>query len=362
MSIISNNCYEKERLIIENYNKYCTLISDRSAERKILEDQIATKIYEITNLPFKSSSKEFYEFLKKNNDKIVKDIAAHGRCENFQPFFLVESHLRDKTSESLEKIEAYLIKVRKEDFDPAGIETLRSALADGVVVRNVYRSEDEILINLFMRYLPQPRIELFKKDGGPIPDCIMQEAKKADATIQAFAEKHGMQTVEKSAIILQRAVRGRQKRKKELIRVMQINKWDEIKAKQMIHSGNTPYLPKCNDDNLAARIFNAAYQVPIYPSIRHVAAAKALPKILDECLYGRQSLCNNYQSFRPAALFSGDKENGDTNAICFGPQRIDPRAYGIESVEIVLDMEKFKENRFERRNPCIFFNSVLDKK
>ena len=65
-------------------------------------------------------------------------------------------------------------------------------------------------------------MELFKRDGGPIPDFIAEEEKKADITIKTLAQKHGKEKLERCAIAMQRMVRGHQRRKKELLRVMKV--------------------------------------------------------------------------------------------------------------------------------------------
>ena len=72
-------------------------------------------------------------------------------------------------------------------------------------------------------------------------------------------------------------------------------------------------------------------------------------------MYGRQSLATRYIPFRPASLYLSDRKNGDANAICFGPQELDSKVWKEESVEIILDMEKFRARRMERQNSCIFF-------
>jgi len=370
-----------ERSIVRKWQEYRAKLKKSKLEGKEFKDQygmqdeIRKELFLIISRPFNSCSPEFYNFLKSNNRKIIKEIYGKIRYrvektsrdpDILKVFFLVESYLRDKTPESIERIESYLKKVRQEDFDVFGIEILRPALADGLIVRNVYRSGDKDLIQLFRTYLPKPGVDLFERDGGSVPDFIVEEARKADATINTLAQIHGIETLERYAIAIQRKVRARQRREREFLRVMEQEaaerdhaKWAQLVAKKMagwhIRSGNRPYMPKCEDRALAERIFNAAYLVPNHPKIRHITAAQSLPKILDGCLYGRQSLAMRYISFRPAALSKGDQKNGDANVICFGPQKIDDQAWKDESVEIVLDLKKFRETRSEKLNPCVFF-------
>jgi hypothetical protein len=353
MSLSSNSCTQTEMSIIKGWKDFTALAENFWKEKQEISRELEEKLRCLISSPFKTCSTEFYNFLKMNNEMIRKEI--HILNNHLELFFFVESYLRDKTPDSIEKIKSYLEEVRKKDFDACGIKILRKALADGVIVRNVYRSGDKDLVQLFRKYLPKPDVDLFKRDGGSIPDSIAEEAKEADATIETLTQKHGKETLERCTITMQRRVRGRQKSKRELLRVMNIEECDENEAKKRILDGNTLYMPKCKDRNLAKRIFNAAKRIPNPLIIRHVASAQSFATILDGCLYGRQSLAAHYIPFRAAALYHGDQENGDANAICFGPQEIDEQVWKKESVEIILDMKKFREKPMERLNPCIFF-------
>lgn len=331
--------------------------------------QLAKEVLLTTSEPLQACNQESYRFLKENYQELQQVLCGHVR-DRLLLFFLVQSYFHEKTPESAEKLESYLKTVQQEDFDSCGIKILRASIADGAIVRSVYRSEDEKLVELFEKYLPKPSADLFKQDGGPIPDRIGTKLKEAEATIDRLAERRGLDILEKCALCIQRQFRGYQKRAREVLRIVQVERealegivtddtsslFDEQQARQWIRAGNQPYLPKCADHNLAKRIFNAAYLVEDAPSIRHLTAAQTLPNILDECLYGRQILAARYMSYRPAQLGSSDQENGDANVICFGPQEIDTGAWKPESVELILDMKAFKEK--EKRNPCIFFKQL----
>jgi|GEM_PF-1882783 len=328
------NCIEKPRS-----QKYETV------------EEVSKKLFDTIRLPFTTCSREFYDFLKENNKIISETLLG----VDLELFVLIESYLRDKNPDSLEEMESYLKSVRENDFDACGINLLRSLLADGAIIRNAYRSGDQDIIQLFKKYLPRPSVDLFERDGGLTPDCIIEEAHQAATTIKTLTQAQGRETLERSTIAIQRRVRGSQRSKKELRRVMKIEQCDENEAKLRIRSGNRPYIPRYKDRNLALRIFNAAFLVPNHPTMSHVTAASSLPKILDDCLYGRKTILARYLAFRPAQLFASDQNNGDTDAICFAPQEIDESAWRANSVEIILDMEKFRAKPMEKRNPCLFF-------
>ena len=353
MSLPLSSCSQIETLITKEWKDFTETKKESWSEREEIKRGLEEKLLRIISLPFKTCSTDFYDFLKTNSKIIRQEI--FNIDDHVKLFFFIESYLRDKIPDSIEEIESYLKEVQAEDFDACGMGILRCPLADGVIVRNVYRSGGKDLIQLFGKYLPKPGVDLFEHDGGPIPDSIAQEAKKAEATINTLAQKHGMETLERCTIAMQRRVRGHQRRIKELLRVMEVEGCDKNEAKKRILAGNRPYMPKCKDRNLAERIFNAAYLVPNPPIIRHVTAASSFPKIMERCVYGRQFLAAHYMCFRAAQLYYDDRKNGDANAICFGPQEIDRKVWKKQSVEIVLDMEKFRDRRMERLNPCIFF-------
>lgn len=345
-----------ENAIIGQWQKYLAAKSGR--EKSEINQYINKTFSKIISLPLGLCSETFYHFLEANRENLTDKYRWDKRIP---PFFLLESHFKGKDSDSLKRVESYLIEVRSQDFDECGIEILREELGDGTLVRNVYRSGDRELISLFRKYLPKPSIELFKRDGGPLPSCIAEEAKEADSAIDALAKRNGRETLERCATLLQRKVRGEQKRVREIKRVIAVEKeevgeaLDEPGAKWLIREGNRPYLPKCRDKKLAEKIFTTAYRVPDAPTISHLTAAAALPSIIDGCLYGRQSLLNRYIPFRPATLKETDMRNGDANAICFGTQYIDGSALKPETIKITLNMKKFRERRMERLNPCLFF-------
>ncbi len=123
---------------------------------------------------------------------------------------------------------------------------------------------------------------------------------------------------------------------------------EAIKA---IDDANTPYRPVMCSSDLASKILKAAKQVKLFSTVKHLAAANNLSSILDTCLYGRKNLIDMYLDFRPAALGSADIADGDFNAICFGPNLIDPACLKARTVGLVLDLDLLLDNR----NPAIFF-------
>lgn len=223
---------------------------------------------------------------------------------------------------------------------------LPNVIADGLIVRSVYLSGDNELIELFERLLPRPPASLFPEDR--IPESIKKRELEAAETIQNVIERNDgdIKKVEVAATKIQRAFRGKKRRKEEPELIKNAHKeelkWiakDRRKAEgrkvtlnevtnQFIENANvnTPYRPKCDDyPELADRLLEAAKNIEPFTTVRHLTATKSVPNILDDGLMGRKSLLRKYKAFRTAALHPNDRINGDADVICFGAFELDPK-------------------------------------
>jgi hypothetical protein len=165
---------------------------------------------------------------------------------------------------------------------------------------------------------------------------------------------------------IQRQVRSKLRHQEEIRRITSRDEWAYVIKKtspeRVIQDANTPYRPRCADQQLAKRIMVVAQQVRLFSTVKHWTAAKHIESIFNDSLYGRRRLLESYLPFRPASLYKCDIADGDGNVICFGPSEIDPQAMRPDTVEVLFDLDKISEN-----NPSIFFKQrdlgfALDKK
>lgn len=145
-------------------------------------------------------------------------------------------------------------------------------------------------------------------------------------------------------------MRAKLRYNEEVRRISAGKVWEELlhtnSAERLIQNASMPYLPKCNNKELAKRIMVTAQQVRLFSKVKHLTSGKHITNIFDDALYGRRQLLASYLPFKPASLYQYDVEEGDGNVICFGH----PRATGEGVIELTFDLDKIAEN-----NPTIFY-------
>lgn len=315
--------------------------------------------------PFGTSSLEFIKH-PALDDYISK---IYGDKKNYFVLWLrIEDYLRNKSDvtlaqEKLSHIEEALQKCLRKitpQTKARGTAILPIEIANAQFMRNIYSIEDEELSKLFLKYLPAPRANLFKKQAIP----AMIKAREQDSTqvIRSFLKKNdnNLALTEEKIIKIQRAYRARKRKQENLQRLPNryadlwrsddgaaADKDGEKFARKLLADANKPYKPKC-EEGLAIRIMEAAKKVELFSTVSHLTAATALESIFNDGLYGRRSMMQFYMPFRPASLWQSDIREGDANVVCLGANAIDPKAK--HGIKLRFDAKKIAEN-----NPCVFF-------
>ena len=208
------------------------------------------------------------------------------------------------------------------------------------IIRQVYLSNDPSLLDLFEKYVPTPPASFFAEQS--VPEKIKLRAQQAQETLK----KVSLKTLEPLILKAQRHLRNKRRQREELRRIEHVYEKQlssyHITAAALMQDANTPYTPKCGA-NLAKRIRDAAQKVSAFSSVKHITSKRTIQSVLDEGLYGRRTLLDWYMTFKPAALMSCDIVNGDGNAVCLGPQDIDPGATG--SIIIEFDLPKLLQTK-----------------
>lgn len=315
--------------------------------------------------PFGTSSSEFV-----NHPALNAYVSkAYGSEKNYFMLWLqIEDYLSNKSDtvlaqEKLSQVEAALKKCLEELTPQAkarGVAMLPTEVANAQFMRNLYSLNDDNLSNIFLKYLPAPRANVFK--GSDIPEIISKREQDSTKAIINVLQRNenDLAFVEKKIVKVQRKFRAKKREEENLQRLPHRyrGRWQEPDesmapeaaekfAKELLADANKPYHPKC-EKMLAERIMEAAKKVELFSMVRHLTAPSALESILNDGLYGRQSMLQLYMPFRPASLWQTDIDDGDANVVCLGANAIDPKAK--HGIELQFDAKKIAEN-----NPCVFY-------
>lgn len=315
-------------------------ISHRVDKKKIIEQ--AFKVLKSEKLGTVSS-----DFI---SNPIVAAFINKLHDDSLQFWYFIQKHdLAAIKKKIKETIAAYHEELeRGYGIPPEGLYSLE-------LIRSVYLSENQALIDIFKQLLPIPGVDVFK--GYEIPAVVTHHKTKIETSIQAL--QHGkpalsLDKVTDHVVKIQRQVRAKRRYQEEIRRLASRNEWKDLTQKtspeKVIHDANTPYRPRCSDKALAKRIMVAAQQVRLFSTVKHWTSGKHLENIFNDSLYGRRQLLQSYLPFRPASLHECDIEDGDGNVICFGLSEIDPMAMQPDTIEILFDLDKISQ-----KNPAIFF-------
>lgn len=313
--------------------------------------EIIALFLKLQELPFGDSTTAFLD------NALVKKHIEQYSDKNTKSWYLIENYIVNVNNPILAEtnfnlISGWVKEVVSVAFTPCGTGLLPPAFYNTQFIKNIYLSNNERLIALFSKHLPVPKAEVF--DEYSMPAFIAKRQQESAEAILKFFEKNknNLSNVENSVIKIQRLYRIKKRLREERVRVpksIDVDKDVIMNANDMLREASTPYLPqKCNAI-LAHRIFSLAKKVVLFSSVRHLTTTTALVNILNDALYGRQTLLLSYQSFKRAALGKADQADGDSNVICFGPNMIDPKSEQPNPIEIVLDLKKIKHN------PCVFY-------
>lgn len=296
-------------------------------------------------------NEELYSYLQNN--------AEHHK--EFWIRYLVECYAKTQDNSYLSQLEMAI------DSILAGYREARSkggslpppSIFSPKLIRAIYLSKNERLIDLFSTKLPIPLSQsTVFNNKEEIPTRVKRHEDDAKKTIHRFLEdgesKKTLDTLTKASIKIQRFTRQRIRRKQvfKCVENLLAHHKDythlNLSPDELLRDANEPYTPQCKDKALSERIMRLVEKInPLFTTIKHQTNQRHLKNILDTALFGRENLLTFYALFSPAALFESDVSNGDANVVCFGPNEIDSQG-GLHTliIEEYLDKVKNLENCF----------------
>jgi len=334
---------EKELAIIKEITEYLQRAYNHEKIDELLEEYIKSSFGTSTNEFRNNASLKYY----------VDEQGCTNRASTFRLWFSIERFFTTNFSASEESAQLALIEQQilevfawENGTKDSGTQILPLQIANPTFIKNVYLSNNEKLITLFKKYLPEPRAHIFS--GFTVPLTVMEKEKQTTTVIKRFLATHKRKEspVEDVVLKVQRSFRATKRRKEEDHRLHK--RWPEQNSSILQREANEPYRPKCEDKALSDRLMIAADKVKLFSTVRHLTSTTAIESIFNDCLYGRRTLLQFYLPFRPAALHWGDQEEGDGNAICLGANVIDQRS--TQGLELLFDLDKISKD-----NPCVFY-------
>ncbi|MBA3602227.1 MAG: hypothetical protein H0W50_00960 [Parachlamydiaceae bacterium] len=315
---------------------------------KEIEKVINFKLYNlITYFPLGSLGRYFINIVNDSFFKnLKKEISPIWRISCIIDSYVNENTvLKSNVLESLSNILKCL----------SAYNQLNGEYIDKKLIRQVYLFECVEITTVFQRYFSVPPITLFDSNRIPLTLHKMEAAKSKTVTEFTAHNKNDL-NLEKKVTFIQRHIRGKIRNKTEILRISKLyfNDSKEL-AIEAIKDADIPYKPVMCNAQLSVRIVNAAKQVKLFSTVKHLAAANYVSSILDTCLYGRKNLIDMYMEFRPAALSTCDIEDGDFNVICFGPDLIDTSCLRNRTIGLVFDLDVMLNRTHFNKNPAIFF-------
>lgn len=271
-----------------------------------------------------------------------------------------------QTKKNLTEIEEQLRSIHSTSYTPEGFGSLPRCISDGLLLQQIYLSGHEQLIVLCQQYLPIPGEQLFF--GQKIPEIIMRREQAREKVVQQFLTKNsnGPQQAIELLVMVQRLARSRLRQQEEVQRIkLRFNsdrmnresgyEIDDVQARAFLFDANTPYRPQQCDPVLADRLIAAAQKVTLFTTVRHLTATKNIASIFDGAMFGRRMLERKMIGFRATALQDADVQNGDGNAVCLGPNLIDPACMKPGTIEVTFNLDKLIEQDKIRKIPTVFF-------
>lgn len=328
-------------------------------KRKDNEQQLLEMLKTLQCQPFGYSTSEFLNnlsiYLQSENCKfIASDMQSSMKFWTLIEQYIIANKISDSklAKDRFSVIQQQVEKIKNDSMDPRGIKLLPMYLSQ-TLMRNIYLSQSQALVELFFNNLSRPHKNIFG-EGDAIPDFLDNYYKTSITMINRFLKEHS----ENDVIKAQRVFREHRRQKEEVARITALyfpqDTHGLYKAKKLMKRANMLYYPCC-EPRLMARIIKASEDIQPFSVIRHLTSSKGLTSILDDALYGRRTLLHHYLKFQPAALAACDLTVGDANAICFGLDNggIDPQIIQKEkehTIQIVLDLNKIAQD-----NPHAFY-------
>ncbi|HRA42196.1 MAG TPA: hypothetical protein PLV31_00735 [Gammaproteobacteria bacterium] len=306
-------------------------------------------------------SPDFLNVLEEHQSSRKTDFRAFSVSFSFR--VCIEHYFLEKDTELkkelFSKIANNLTKIKEELSEAHGQSLFPEEFISLALIRNVYLSKDQELINLFKENLPKPRIQLFEEYA--LSDEIKNEAEQTVNALQIFLQDRKLPLVEFASIKTQRQLRAKKRQREEIARLAEQPQFLELKGKAeqelrikgALREANRPYIPKSPWKLLNKNIFVTASTIELFSTVHHLTSESGLVDIFDDALYGHRTLQKLFKRFKCAALSPFDLMlGGDADVICCGPFEIDPRAKQQDFVDIVFDLDKLKGNR------CAFYKQL----
>lgn len=310
-------------------------------------------------------SPDFLNVLEEYQCSSKNDFRAFSVSFSFR--VCIEHYLLEKDTELkkelFSKIANNLTKIKEELSEAHGQSLFPEESISLALIRNVYLSKDQELINLFKENLPKPRIQLFEEYA--VSDEIKNEAEQTVNALQIFLQDRKLPLVEFASIKTQRQLREKKRQREEIARLadpraeqpqfleLKGKAEQELRIKGALREANRPYIPKSPWKLLNKNIFVTASTIELFSTVHHLTSESGLVDIFNDALYGHRTLQKLSKRFKRAALFPPEAMlGGDANVICCGPFEIDPLAKQKDFVDIVFDLDKLKGNR------CAFYKQL----
>ena len=150
-------------------------------------------------------------------------------------------------TESQKKMLQAIEQILKDTLDGSNVGVLKTKETGTYImdvspeiIRQVYLSNDNTLIDLFEKYVPTPPASFFEEKS--VPEKIKLREQEAQETIKQVALK----TLEPFILKAQRHVRGKIRQREELHRIEEVHasalKWRKMTAEELMQDANTPSL------------------------------------------------------------------------------------------------------------------------
>ncbi|AUH72562.1 hypothetical protein [Legionella sainthelensi] len=340
---------------IQDYDTQC---KNQEVLQEVLQKLLHEEPFGISSSKFRNHPDLNYHF----------ENASRDEQNYFMLWLSIEEYINhrdivDSTQVHLNRIEEALKKCLgtvSPEAKAQGTSLLPLDIANAQFMRRLYSLRDENLNNLFLKYFPRPRANVFKWQNTP--EIILKQEQDSTKTIINLlkSNKNDLSYVENTVVKIQRNIRARIRKEENLHRLPYHYRtlWQksdkstssaegQVFAKKLLADANTPYHPRC-EEKLAIRIMEAAKKIELFSTVRHLTVASALESIFNDGLYGRRNMIELYMPFRRAALFPSDVDHGDANVVCLGANEIDPQAK--HGIELQFDTKKILWN-----NPCVFY-------
>lgn len=336
---------EKEVELLRCIGRWKAVASSKFEVRRKKERKVEQTFCDLQSEPLGTVTSEFL------NHSAVVSFIDKSYDQNLKFWYFIQTSSLDIIEG---KIKEHVAKYQEDCKRGLGMPP--GELYSHLLIRSIYLSGNQELIDIFCRYLPIPSADIF--EGYEVPHVVSDKKNVVVQSVKDFQQRNqdqglSLDEITDNVVDIQRTIRSNLRYDEEINRIADRKRWkfltEKVSPEELIQDANTPYRPKC-EPQLARRIMELAQKVRLFSTVRHLTSAAHIGGIFDDCLYGRRRLLQDFKLFRQASLHECDIAEGDGNVICFGPSEIDPDAMQPNTIELLFDVDKISKN-----NPSIFY-------